>query len=81
MHTPSYPRGRFRLLKSAPLSLALFTAGTLNIGLALPSAWAHATAPQPAINQNAICLTMQHPSARPRAPTTDPHERPRRPPA
>lgn len=34
MHTPYYPRGRFRLLKSAPLSLALITAGTLNIGLA-----------------------------------------------
>ncbi len=34
MHTPSYPRGRFRLLKGAPLSLALITTGTLNIGLA-----------------------------------------------
>ena len=34
MHTPSYPRGRFRLLKSAPLSLAMLTATTLNISMA-----------------------------------------------
>ena len=34
MHTPSYPRGRFRLLKSAPLSLAIFIATSLNVSLA-----------------------------------------------
>ncbi|MHA4968598.1 TonB-dependent siderophore receptor [Pseudomonas extremorientalis] len=34
MHTPSYPRGRFGLLKSAPLSLAMLTATTLHISLA-----------------------------------------------
>ena len=34
MHTPSYPRGRFLLLKSAPLSLAIFTATSLNVSLA-----------------------------------------------
>lgn len=34
MHTPSDPRGRFGLLKSAPLSLAIFAATTLNTHLA-----------------------------------------------
>ncbi|VVN28129.1 Ferripyoverdine receptor [Pseudomonas fluorescens] len=38
MHTPAYPRGRFRLLKSAPLSLALLTATPLHISLALADA-------------------------------------------
>ncbi|RQO59537.1 TonB-dependent siderophore receptor [Pseudomonas sp. KBW05] len=31
MHTPSYPRGRFGLLKLAPLSLAMLTATALSI--------------------------------------------------
>ena len=34
MHTPSNPRGRFGLLKSAPLSLAIFAASTLSTHLA-----------------------------------------------
>ncbi|PIB42788.1 ligand-gated channel [Pseudomonas sp. 2822-15] len=34
MHTPSDPRGRFGLLKSAPLSLAIFAASTLSTHLA-----------------------------------------------
>ncbi|WP_455930386.1 TonB-dependent siderophore receptor [Pseudomonas fluorescens] len=34
MHTPSDPRGRFGLLKSAPLSLAIFAATTLSTHLA-----------------------------------------------
>ncbi|CRM77816.1 TonB-dependent siderophore receptor [Pseudomonas sp. 58 R 3] len=34
MHTPSDPRGRFGLLKSAPLSLAIFAAPTLSTHLA-----------------------------------------------
>ena len=31
MHTPSYPRGRFGLLKLAPLSLAMLSASVLSI--------------------------------------------------
>jgi len=38
MHIPAYPRGRFQLLKSAPLSLALLTATPLHISLALADA-------------------------------------------
>ena len=34
MHSPSLPRGRFRLLKSAPLSLAILTATSLPAQLA-----------------------------------------------
>ena len=36
MHTPSYPRGRFGLLRSAPFSLAVLaaTVGALHINLA-----------------------------------------------
>ena len=34
MHTPSDPRGRFSLLKSAPLSLAILAATTLSTHLA-----------------------------------------------